>query len=392
MSRRLRVCYLGAYDREHVRNRVIIRGLQRAGVEVIEIHEPVFCDTDERVASARRGLLQPRLWCRLARAHAFLAWRYLKSPPHDLVIVGHPGHPELLLARLLTWLRRTPLLWDALTSLYETIVEDRDLLSATSASARWLLRAEKMLYRLPDRILVDTEAQGALIQSRYRIGPGRLRRVWVGAPDDLPSEPVPPSSGDGFRVVYFGKFIPLHGLELVLQAAHLLRHRPDIRFELMGSGQTLTQMRQMARDLALDNVRFMPEWLPLEALAQRVAGASVCLGVFGTATKTQRVIPIKAYLAWALGLALVTNDSPGIRELVTPDVDALLCEPGDPQSLAAAILRLYDDPELADQLGRRGRALYEAHATPEAIAADILAIVAELVPDASAQRAPSAPD
>ena len=378
MSTRLRICYLGAYDREHVRNSVIIGGLRRAGVEVIEIHEPIWRDTAERVSSASRGLLQPRLWYRLARAHATLAWRYIKTPQHDLVIVGYPGHPELPLARLLTWLRRKPLLWDALTSLYETVIEDRGLLSPASPSARLLLQAEKLLYRLPDRILIDTHTQALLIQSRYGIGPKRLRRVWVGAPDDLPCTDQRAPTGGDFRVVYFGKFIPLHGLEQVLRAAYLLRDQLDIRFELMGSGQTYPEMRQMAQELGLDNVRFMPEWLPLNVLAQRVAGAGACLGIFGVAAKTQRVIPTKAYLALALGIPLITNDSPGIRELLVPDIHALLCRPNDPESLAAAILRLRDNPDLAVRLVRQGRALYDSQGTPAAIAAQVQAIIAEL--------------
>jgi glycosyltransferase involved in cell wall biosynthesis len=379
MAERLRVCYLGAYDREHVRNSVIIEGLRQAGVEVIEIHELIWRDTAERVSSASRGVLQPRLWYRLARAHAALAWRYIKSSRHDLVIVGHPGHPELLLARLLAWARRKPLVFDALTSLYETVVEDRALFPAASLHARLLLHAEKLLYRLPDRILVDTDTQAELIRARYRVAPERLRRIWVGAPDGLSSEDrIPRPAGAGFRVVYFGKFIPLHGLEQVLQAAHLLSDQTDIRFELMGSGQTYAQMRQMAQELGLENVSFLPEWLPLDVLAQRVASADACLGVFGTAPKTQRVIPTKAYLALALGLPLITNDSPGIRELLVPNEHALLCEPGDPQSLATAILRLRDDPQLAARLTRQGRALYEAHATPAAVAAQVQAVAAEL--------------
>jgi len=380
MAEPLRICYLGSYDREHVRNCVMITGLERLGVQVIEVHEQVWEDTAQRVSAARRGLLQPGLWWRLARAYARLAWRYTRCPRHNLVIVGHPGQLDLPLARALSKLRRVPLAFDSLVTLYDTIVEDRRLLSPDSLSARALLWLEKLLYRWPDRVLTDTEAQARFLQTRYGVRDERLRRVWVGAPDDLPTPPSPGARTPGpFRVVYFGKFIPLHGLEVVLRAAHLLCGHADIRFELMGDGQTHAQMCALARELALDNVVFAPEWLPLETLAGRVAGAGACLGVFGPSAKAQRVIPTKAYLALAWGLPLVTGDSAGVTELLTHGRHALLCDPLDPRSLADAILRLYQDPALASRLARQGRALYEQHCTPAAIGAAIRDIAHELV-------------
>lgn len=380
MDKQVRICYLGCYDREHVRNRTIIDGLRAMGVDVHEIHESVWTDTGQRVAAARRGLWQPRLWGRLAITHARLANRYLKSGPHDLVIVGYPGHLELPLARLLTWLRGKPLIFDALVSLYETTVEDRGLLAPQRRSARLLLRLERLLYRLPDRILVDTDAQGQFLQRQYGAPAKRLLRVWVGAPDDLPTmEPTSASSSGAYRVVYFGKFIPLHGLETILGAAHLLRDHADIRFELLGDGQTFPEMQALAERLGLDNVLFYPEWLSLDALARRVAGAGICLGIFGAGAKAQRVIPTKAYLALTLGLPLVTADTSGARELLVPDEHALLCRPGDSQSLAESILRLYHDPQLAARLARQGRALYQEQCTPAAIGAAVFAIAQDLL-------------
>jgi glycosyltransferase involved in cell wall biosynthesis len=380
MASPLRVCYLGTYDREHVRNRVIIQGLRGQGAQVSEIHEALWADTQQRVAAARGGLWQPRLWWQLACTYVRLAWRYLRTPAHDIVIVGHAGHLDLPLARLLTWLRRKPLLFDALVSLYDTAVEDRGLLAPESWNARALLWLERCLYRLPERILVDTACSAAFLQERFRVPPERLRQVWVGAPDDI-AAPVGPNERQGlFRVVYFGKFIPLHGLDVVLRAAALLRNQADIRFELLGDGQTYGEMRSLADDLALDNVAFAPEWLSLPTLARRVAGAGACLGVLSAAAKTQRVIPTKAFLALAWGLPLITGDTPGARELLTHGVHALLCPPADPHGLAEAILRLYQDRALGQELARQGYALYQERCSPQAIGAAVLALAHELLP------------
>lgn len=50
---------------------------------------------------------------------------------------------------------------------------------------------------------------------------------------------------------------------------------------------------------------------------------------------------------------LTTSDSGGVMELVTHEVNGLVCDP-TPQALAEAIDRLFDEPHLAEEMGHRG--------------------------------------
>ncbi len=59
--------------------------------------------------------------------------------------------------------------------------------------------------------------------------------------------------------------------------------------------------------------------------------------------------------AAACGLALVTTDVPGCREVVTDGVDGLLVPVKDARALAGAIARLQDDPGLCRRLGAAAR-------------------------------------
>lgn len=67
-------------------------------------------------------------------------------------------------------------------------------------------------------------------------------------------------------------------------------------------------------------------------------------------------LPRSLIEAAACGLALVTTDVPGCREVVTHEVDGLLVPLRDPDALAAAIARLDDDTELAARLGTAAKA------------------------------------
>lgn len=59
--------------------------------------------------------------------------------------------------------------------------------------------------------------------------------------------------------------------------------------------------------------------------------------------------------AGAMGIPLITTDSPGCREAVTHEQNGLLVPPRNPQALAHAITRLHDDTELAARLGNAAR-------------------------------------
>lgn len=82
--------------------------------------------------------------------------------------------------------------------------------------------------------------------------------------------------------------------------------------------------------------------------------------------------------AGACGLALVTTDVPGCREVVTDGVDGLLVPVRDSQALASAIARLEDDPELAARLGAAARRKALEQFDERIIIEKTLAVYAEL--------------
>jgi glycosyltransferase involved in cell wall biosynthesis len=59
--------------------------------------------------------------------------------------------------------------------------------------------------------------------------------------------------------------------------------------------------------------------------------------------------------AMALDLPIVASDVSAIPEIILNGQTGLLVPPGDPPGLAAAIIRLYRDEELAKALGQAGQ-------------------------------------
>ncbi len=377
LNRQIRVCYFGTYDRDYHRNRIIINGLRLNGIEVVECHSHLWHSTADKVENVKRGL-SLGLIRRLVVSYARLLRNYLRVGEYDVMIVGYAGYFDVFIARVLTALRRKPLIFDAFMSLYDTVVNDRKLASPGSLWARFFYEADRRACQLTDLVLLDTYAHIKFFQDTFNLPASKFRRILIGA-DDTIHRPLPTDKKDGlFRVIHFGKFIPVHGMEYILQAAKQLEKHSDIRFEMFGSGQLYPRMVALADELGLKNVAWLG-WVKLERLLRGIAEADVCLGSFGQTVKANMVVPSKVYVAMAMKKPAITGDSLGAREVLTPKENAMLCPLGDPKALADSILMLKEDVALRQKIAENGYALFKQQCSPEAIGKVLKGYILELL-------------
>ena len=329
-----RVCFFGTYERDYPRNRTLAEGLKRAGWQVLECHVPLWEKERDKTGrylgpiSLILRAVELKLAClRLLFKYVFTVGRY------DVMLVGYIGHFDMPLAWLLTRFPRRPLVFSPLISLYDTLVDDRRSIADGTLMSRFLRWLDRQTCAKADLVLLDTEAHIDYFVEEFNLPRKRFAQIFVGAVEpDAPEEvngkgvngsahavdtpAVGTHSGDApFRVLFVGKFIPLHGLPFMLEAANRLKDVPDIEFHFVGSGQLTDEIHETARRLNLENVRFT-DWIPYEQLHRFLQGWGVCLGIFGTSDKAVRVIPGKVFVALSAGKAVITADSPAIRELL----------------------------------------------------------------------------
>jgi glycosyltransferase involved in cell wall biosynthesis len=392
----MKVCYFGTYDVEQSRNNVIIQGLRQNGVEVVECHARLWRNTADKIRSVKGGLFNPGLLRRALGSYLRLLKRYAKIGDYDIMVVGYAGHFDLFLAKLLTIFARKPLVFDALLSLTETIVEDRGLVPRSSLLPRLVYLVDKYSCHLADLVLLDTEAHVRHFHRDFGVRLDKLRWVPVGADEIYCRGPSPigerilsPSTalrtglskeGNPFRVVYFGQYIPLHGVNYIVEAAKILEEDPDIRFELVGDGQTYGEASSLAERLQVKNVNFHRTWLsPEDLIADYIIPADVCLGAFGDSPKARRVVPIKVFVALAMGKPVITGDSPAAREMLTPGTDAILCDMADPRALAQAILLLKRSRTLREKIAQEGYESFQNKFSSQVIGATVKDHLAEVI-------------
>ncbi len=377
-----RICFFGTYERDYPRNRTLVEGLKRSGWQVLECHVPLW--EKERDKTGRylgpwslvlRAVELKLAYFRLLLKYVFTVGRY------DVMLVGYIGHFDMPMAWLLTRLPRRPLVFSPLISLYDTLVDDRRSFADGTLMSRILRWLDRQTCAKADLVLLDTEAHIDYFVQEFNLPRKRFARVFVGAVEPDAQEDVngaTPSEDTSFRVLFVGKFIPLHGLPFMLEAANRLKDEPEIVFHFVGSGQLTEEIHETARRLNLENVRFT-DWIPYEQLHRFLQGWGVCLGIFGTSGKAARVIPGKVFVALSAGKAVITADSPSVRELLTDGESAVLCRRGDSEALAGAIRRLHGDRELLRRIAEGGSRVFRDHASTVQIGRSATAVLEKLM-------------
>ena len=165
-------------------------------------------------------------------------------------------------------------------------------------------------------------------------------------------------------------------LDFVDAAAHVAARRPDVHFVIVGDGPLRAEME------AAIAVRSLTDRVHLTGLRRDVPDLMHSFDVFALTSLWEglpRVLP----QAMTTGLPIVATAVDGNAEAVTDGVNGFLTPPGDPQAMAAALLRLLEDSVLARRMGEAGRRKageFSAHRMVSDIAALYDTLLAKLTP------------
>lgn len=353
----LRVCYFGTYRENYSRNQMMIAGLKLNGAIVCECHETLWHGIEDRVRVVSGDWLRPSFWWRLLQVYWKLVKRFYKLEDFDVLVTGYPGHLDVFLARILTWIKHRPLVWDIFMSIY-LIALERGLDRHNRLSVKLLQIIEGLALKLPTKLIIDTQEYVKWFTLNYRVSQERFRLVPTGADDRIfkPMDKTPSIDGK-FRVLYAGTFIPNHGVMYIVEAAKCLESEADVSFELIGSGPDLHVVQQYVRQNRLANVEFF-DWMEKDQLCKRIMQADVCLGAFGTTPQSLMTVQNKIYETLASAKPLISGDSPAARQVLTHAENAYLCRRADGQSLADAIRVLRDDSSLRNRIAQNGYNLF----------------------------------
>jgi glycosyltransferase involved in cell wall biosynthesis len=158
-----------------------------------------------------------------------------------------------------------------------------------------------------------------------------------------------------FVVLHAGNIGLSQNLDVVIEAAGLLKTHRDIVILFIGDGNRRAALQAAAESRGLDNVTFLP-FQPRDQLRWTYASSDVCLvslkpGLAGY------IVPSKLYPILAAGRPYIAAVEPvsEVAALTQRHRCGVLVEPGDAAQLADAILRLADQSHERAAMGTRAR-------------------------------------
>ena len=306
----------------------------------------------------------------ILRQLKLIKYCFSKRNTFDALFVSSRCKTDLLVAKFCSIMLRKPLIADVFISTYNTQVEDRKLVSSKSVKGRLLKLFDLVVVLLSDAALLDTnshinyfeeniwKAKKSIKKYSRSLFNNKYYRVLIGS--DSREHPVDPDNlpkKDKKCIVFYnGTYIPLHGVEYLLEAAAILQKNPEannVEFLFYGDGQQRKEMVALSEKLGLNNVKFNFDFKE-EELQNYIHKSTIYLGIFGNTDKAKRVIPCKVYKGMVMHACVLSGHSDAMGELFVEGEEYLGAKFADGSDIAEKILLLANNNQLREKIAAAG--------------------------------------
>ena len=289
--------------------------------------------------------------------------RLLHGKKYDAIFVYAPSPIlQAIPAIFLGWLKGCPVvlwvqdLWPE--SLSATgHVKNRAVLK----TVEWVVR---FIYRHVDLLLAQSHA---FIEPIKALASGTPVRYLPNSVGESFLEPVtaavPQVAGleTGFPVMFAGNIGSAQAVEVIVDAAELLKGYAEISFVLLGDGSRREWMLQQVKARGLSNMH-LPGRFPIETMPGFMQKASVLLVTLADQEIFRYTIPSKVQAYLAAGRPILACLNGEGADLVADAQAGLTVPAGDGGALAEAVLRMYRMTLTErEAMGARGRLYYAQH-------------------------------
>jgi glycosyltransferase involved in cell wall biosynthesis len=385
---------LGHLDRTRFDPLVVLisDGPLREKLEAVPI-ETFLLPISPSVLETRKDTLGPRTLLRLrdvvlSGGYVLTLARFMRE--HDVDLVHTNSLKADILGGFAARLAGIPLLWH---------IRDRIDVDYLPRPVVWLFR--RLCHWLPDYVIANSQStletlqmkkqhRSAAVYSGVELS-ARLLVVHDGVPRQPLMRPIiysgPYSAGleqiqpQSLRPVLglVGRISSWKGQHIFLRAAALIKKRfPLVRIQIIGSAMFNeeayeAEIRALSVTLGLEDT---VEFLGFRSdIPEIIDGLTVLVHASITAEPFGQVI-VEGMVA---GKPVVATDGGGAQEIVLSGETGLLVPMNDVAAMADAILYLLDNPDIALEMGRRGRLRAQEHFSIERTARKIESVYDQIL-------------
>jgi colanic acid biosynthesis glycosyl transferase WcaI len=327
-----------------------------------EVHEGVHIHRVPATSLGRRGT-----WARMTDYLSFYAGALVKAmllPRYDAVVTLTTPPVIGLVGTVLKRFKKTRHVYWSM-DLHPDASLALGRMSPKSLLGRSMSLLSAFVYRHADQVVVlgpymaDRIALKGVPSERIATIPVWSQRDEI-YPTPRDANPIRKALGleGAFVAMYSGNLGLAHTFDEFIEAARLLRDRPNIVFLFVGGGPRLEEVKAARDREGLENVRLL-DYVPRAQLQASLAMADVHL-ISMRPEMTGIVVPGKLYGAMAAGRPAIFV-GPEHCEPADTIRDAgcgITTIPGDVDGLVAALLNLESSPSLARRMGEKGRSAF----------------------------------
>jgi len=338
----MKICFFGSYVKDSYgipsgNGGILLRKiLSNKNIEVVECHDE----------------LSSIKW--FVPSYVKLFFKHI-SMKYDVMVIPWRGLLTLPLAKLI---HKKPIIYFPGFSYYDSYVNDRKTIKKNSYKAKFIHFVDNLACKWADKVILESTEEIKYFVKEFGLPIKKFSQLPLTADESI-FVPIPfKKQSEKFTVLFFGSFIPLHGIEIIVESARILHDKKDILFRICGDGQTKPKIEKKIQENNLKNINLLG-LVPKENLLDELRNSDVCLGIFGNTLKAQKVVTNKVLQILASKKPLITMISPASEEVqLKNDINCILIPPSDPKKLADAILNIKDNTEKRKKIAEAGYQTY----------------------------------
>ena len=286
-------------------------------------------------------------WLRSNKPFYRMAATTLKDLKADAVLVRNLKMAEYLLSHA----PEVPLFFETHELFARSYQEEHKRLSLRKHhKLAALAQREEMVYRgahgliALTPLLIDDIRQTYGVETPAVVAPDGVDLEQAQAPVSVPQHTTP-------WLLYLGSLHPWKGVDTLVRAMVHVKQPAELHI-VGGSDKRIVELRQLAQELEVDKRVVFHGPVDPGRRFEYIHQADICLlPLTETSIGGRYTSPLKLFEYMAAGKAIIVSDLPSMRQVLTPEQDALLVPGGNPENFAQAIERLLADKGLRARLG-----------------------------------------
>ncbi|MEL1229472.1 MAG: glycosyltransferase family 4 protein [Candidatus Neomarinimicrobiota bacterium] len=279
----------------------------------------------------------------------------------DVIYAYHPPLTVGISASIIKLFRRVPVILDIQDMWPDTLkasgmIKSLHVLGLVSKICNLIYSSvNKIVVLSPGfkKLLIDRGVPNSKIEIIYNWADEKvLRNI-----NDQASEEL--ASIDGFKIMFAGNIGKAQGLNVILDAALLLKvEEPRAQFIILGRGLELNELKRSAAAMNLDNIHFLPQ-VGMEKVGYFLNSADALLIHLNSNPLFEITIPSKTQAYMAVGKPIIMGVRGDAANLVSGADCGFCFEPENSAALVSAVKSLtFLAPAERETLGKNAETFY----------------------------------